>query len=138
MIIPLTVGASRENQTAKLLDQIGKLESNKAYNVEIKQYRRNRSSEQNRFLWGVVYRTIIDNTPGPKLDPDHLHEYWLGECFGWDVTDVLGWSKRAPMKRSSKLSTTEFIEFHEFIQRRCAETRGLYIPDPGEFTHEGF
>ena len=132
MIIQLTVGPSRTGQVKTLVEYLGNLPAAKAYTVEVKEYRRNRSSEQNRYLWGVVYRRIIDAMPAMKLDPDHLHEYWLGECFGWDVCDVIGLAKKVPMKRSSKLSTVEFIEFYEFIQRRCATTMGLHIPDPNQ------
>jgi len=134
MLIQLTVGPSRDRQKSALSQYLAALPELKSYTVEVKQYRRNRSSEQNRYLWGVVYRRIIDAMPGTKIDPDHLHEYWLGECFGWDVCDVIGWAKKVPMKRSSKLSTVEFIEFYEFIQRRCIETMGLYVPSPNEVT----
>ena len=129
-IIQLTVGPSRASQEATMRDFLSKLPASKAYTIDVKQYRRNRSTDQNRFLWGVVYRKIRDACEAPKPDADHLHEYWLGECFGWDVCDVLGWAKRVPMKRSSKLTTVEFQQYYQFIQRRCSETMGLYIPDP--------
>jgi hypothetical protein len=127
---PLTVGPSRPRQIEVLCEYIAKLPAGKAFTVEIKEYRRKRSTDQNRYLWGVVYSAIIDSCDDPKPSADALHEYWLGECFGWDVSDTLGWVQKKPMRRSSSLNTEEFGQFWVFIQRRCAETRGIVIPDP--------
>ena len=100
----------------------------KALRVEACEYRRRRSDDQNRALWGVAYKTLADATGN---DPDDLHEFFLGEFFGWDVIEVMGQKRRVPKRRSSKLTTTEFAEFYDFIQRRAAEN-GYYVPDPGE------
>lgn len=101
----------------------------KQVRVEVGQYRKRRSDEQNRALWGVAYRTLSEETGN---DLNDLHEYFLGEYFGWELIDVLGQQRRRPMRRSSKLSTAEFSDFYAFIQRRAAEF-GVYVPDPGEF-----
>lgn len=101
----------------------------KPVRVEVCQHRKRRSDEQNRALWGVAYRTLADETGN---DVNDLHEYFLGEHFGWEVIDVLGQQRRRPIRRSSKLSTAEFSDFYAFIQYRAAEM-GYYIPDPGEF-----
>lgn len=101
----------------------------KQIRVEVGQYRKRRSDEQNRALWGVAYRTLSEETGN---DLNDLHEYFLGEYFGWELIDVLGQQRRRPMRRSSKLNTMEFSDFYAFIQRRAAEF-GVYVPDPGEF-----
>lgn len=129
-VIQLNVGPSRAGQDKALRQYLDALPTSKAFVIDVKAFRRNRSNEQNRYLWGAVYRAIIDACDAPKPEADHLHEYWLGECFGWSVCDVMGWAKKVPMKRSSKLTTLEFQQFWQFIQRRCAETMGLHIPDP--------
>lgn len=100
----------------------------KRIRVEVGEYRRRRSDDQNRALWGVAYKTLADATGN---DPDDLHEFFLGEFFGWDVIEVMGQKRRVPKRRSSKLTTTEFAEFYDFIQRRAAEN-GYYVPSPGE------
>lgn len=46
------------------------------------------------------------------------------------MLDVMGQKRRAPKRRSHKLTTLEFTDFFAFIQRRSAETVGVYIPDP--------
>jgi hypothetical protein len=135
MKINLCVGPSRAQQQAVAVDFVSKLSTNQGWSIEIKRYKRQRSIEQNRYLWGVVYRRIIDSfahDDASKPTSENLHEYWLGECFGWHVEDTLGHVTKRAMKRSSALSTEEFQEFWQFIQRRCIETRGLYIPDPNE------
>jgi hypothetical protein len=99
----------------------------KKLRVEVSEYRKRRSDDQNRALWGVAYKTLHDATGN---DPEDLHEFFLGEFFGWEIRDVLGQKRKVPMRRSSKLSTVEFADFYAFIQRRSAETVGVFIPDP--------
>jgi hypothetical protein len=111
---------------------IDRLPDNHSFAIEIKRHTKKRSDDQNRYLWVVVYATLRRETGN---EPEHLHEYFLGEFFGWETVDVLGQQKRVPMRRSSKLSTMEFAEFVAFIQQRSAETAGVYIPDPDPF-HE--
>jgi hypothetical protein len=60
-----------------------------------------------------------------------LHEYFLGEHFGWETLEGFGRKRLRPLKRSSKLSTAEFAAFVDFIQRKAAEL-GIYIPDANE------
>lgn len=105
----------------------------KELRVEVCEYRKRRSDDQNKALWGLAYKILHDATGN---DPDDLHTFFLGEHFGWEVIDVMGQKRRVPIKRSSKLTTVEFAEFFEFIQRRSAETVGVYIPDPDPFWKE--
>jgi hypothetical protein len=95
--------------------------------VEICEYQKKRSDEQNRALWGVAYATLKDATGN---DPEDLHTYFCGEFTGWKVIDVMGQKKRVPNRTSSGMSTVEFAEFYAFIQQRSAETVGVFIPDP--------
>lgn len=100
----------------------------KPLRVTVEVAKRKRSDEQNRALWGVAYKALEDATGN---DPKELHNFFLGEHFGWEVIDVMGQKKRIPAKRSKRLSTVEFAEFYAFIQRRAAEC-GYYVPDPNE------
>ena len=98
------------------------------WGVTVGPYRRKRSDQQNRMLWGIAYKTLADATGN---DPDDLHEFFLGDHFGWEVRTVMGQQRRVPKRRSSGLTTGEFSDYYAFIQRRAAEV-GYYVPDPGE------
>lgn len=111
---------------ANAMQFLSMLPETKPWRITIAQHRETRSDLQNRALWGVAYRAIADAT---GHDPDDLHDFFLGEFFGWEVVEIFGQKKRIPKRRSSKLETTEFAEFFDFIQRRAAEG-GVYVPDP--------
>jgi hypothetical protein len=128
--IPPTDRAASINRLAQFLSECL---PGKQIRVEVGQYRKRRSDEQNRALWGVAYRILSEETGN---DVNDLHEFFLGEYHGWEIVDVLGQQRRRPVRRSSKLNTMEFSEFYAFIQRRAAELLGVYVPDPGEFDHQ--
>ena len=90
-----------------------------------------RSQEQNRYLWGVCYATILEfggETLGGWTNQD-LHEYFLGEHFGWETLEGFSRKRIKPVHRSSTLTKMEFVDFVAFIQRKAAEM-GIVIPDP--------
>ena len=60
---------------------------------------------------------------------EDVHEYFLGEHFGWETLDGLGRKRMKPLNRSSKLSKMEFVDYVAFIQQKAAEM-GIVIPDP--------
>jgi len=98
------------------------------WKVTVERYAKRRSDQQNRYLWGIAYKTLQDATGQPAED---WHEYMLGECFGWEVTELFGRKRSRPIRRSSTLTTLEFMDYVAFIQQRAAEN-GLYIPDPND------
>jgi hypothetical protein len=120
---------SRERQIERIAAFLSGLAAGKGWTVEVKELVRTRSGQQNRYLWGVAYPAILQHLPG--WTADDLHEYCLGECFGWEVIEGFGRKRMRPLKRSSKLSTTEFTDFVADIQMRMAE-RGIYVPDADE------
>mgnify|MGYP000231567615 CR=1 FL=1 len=126
---PFILSAGRQD-SALLLAVIDALPKAKAYRVEITETRRTRSLMQNAYLWGVVYPAFLSFLPG--WDADDLHEYFLGEHFGWEVVEGFGRKRMKPIKRSSKLNKMEFADFVDFIQRKGAEM-GVYVPDPNEY-----
>lgn len=96
----------------------------KAWRLEVDEYKPRRSDQQNRYLWGVVYSTIVKQFDGWRLDD--VHEYMLGEHFGWEE---LAEGYKRPVRRSSRLNKQEFSDYIAFIQQRASE-HGIYIPDP--------
>ena len=125
--------STRERVLERLTGFLRTLPTSKAWRVEVVEYRRRRSQEQNAYLWGVCYATIL-REGGEALGgwtADDLHEYFLGEWSGWEVLEGFGKKRQKPKRRSSKLSTTEFAEYVDFIHRQAAEL-GIYIPSPNE------
>lgn len=106
------------------------LSERETWKITIGRQVRTRSSMQNAYLWGVVYETILKHLPG--WNAEDVHEYFLGECFGWELLEGFGKKRIRPVKRSSKLSTMEFQDYIAFIQQKMAE-RGVYIADPNEW-----
>jgi hypothetical protein len=103
------------------------------YEITITQRSKRRSMSQNSFLWGVVYPYIIAGG-GEALagwTAEDLHEYFLGEIFGWEVLEGMGRKRMKPVKRSSRMTKTEFMDYLEQISQRCAEM-GIVIPEPEE------
>jgi hypothetical protein len=90
-----------------------------------------RSLEQNAYLWGVCYETILNQGGLKDLGwrNDDVHEYFLGEHFGWETLSGLGRKRVRPLHRSSTLSTVEFMDYVAFIQEKAAGM-GIVIPDP--------
>ena len=119
---------ARERILANARQFLAMLGKDRSWQVEVSEWRKTRSSEQNRYLWGVAYARLAEATGQPA---DDWHEYMLGEHYGWETVEMFGRRKLRPMRRSSKLTTVEFAAHVEFIRARAAEF-GIYIPDPTE------
>jgi hypothetical protein len=125
-----------ERSLARIVAFISALSKDKAWKVEIGEYKRTRSNDQNAYLW-TVYEHIL-KTCDEQLrgwTKEELHEFFLGTHFGWETVEGFGRKRVRPLRRSSRLSTVEFSEFVAAIQQFMAE-RGIYLPDPGEVTNE--
>lgn len=117
---------NRQRELEQLTAFLARLPSEKGWKIEVSQYVRKRSDEQNRYLWGVAYKILGDAIGCTTAE---VHEFMLGEHFGWEKLEILGRTKLRPMRRSAKLSTVEFAEYVDAIQRRAA-LHGILIPDP--------
>lgn len=126
----LPAGAPRERRIQVISQFLGGLDGGRGWLVEVRAWKRTRSSQQNRYLWGCVYPHIMKHLDG--WEAEDVHEYFLGEHFGWETLTGLGRRRLRPLRRSSKLTTVEFNDYVAFIQRKAAEL-GIYIPDPNEF-----
>lgn len=98
-----------------------------AYAVEVKEHKPRRSDAQNRALWGVIYPAITERLEGWTLAD--VHEWCLGECYGWETVEGLGRKRLRPLRRSAKMSKREFSDYIAWIQVKMAEF-GIVVPDP--------
>jgi hypothetical protein len=121
--------SSRDRVRTNAIRAIFALPEDKPFRIRIEPYTRNRSQQQNAYLWGVCYAMLHHAT---GQEPNDWHEYFLGEYFGWETASAGGKDWQRPARRSSKLTTKEFTDFVEFIRARASEN-GLVIPDPGMY-----
>lgn len=103
------------------------LDLKKPVEVTLKTHRRTRTQAQNRYLWGVCYKTLEEST---GQSADDWHEYFMGEVFGWEKAKLFDREIIRPVRRSSTLDTEQFSNYVAQVQRRAAEY-GIFIPDPG-------
>ena len=102
---------------------------NKPLAVTVELWKKPRTNQQNAYLWGVVYPAVIEGG-GEALagwTRDDLHDYFLGECFGWETLEGFGRKRLRPLRRSSTLNKQEFTDYLMFIEAKCAEM-GIQIP----------
>lgn len=127
--IILHPGVTRDAVLGRIQGFISALSPDKAWHICVKEWKGTRSQQQNRALWGLAYATILKEPVMAGWDAEDLHEYFLGEKYGWEVAELFGKKRQRPIRRSSKLNKQEFAEFFDFVQRKAAEF-GVFIPDP--------
>jgi len=124
-------GTHPEDIARAVLRMTQQLPTNKAWAVTVEEWKKPRTQQQNRFLWGVCYPAILEGG-GEALagwTRDDLHDYFLGECFGWETLEGFGRKRLRPLKRSSALNKQEFSDYLLFLEARCADM-GIVIPEP--------
>ena len=94
--------------------------------VTAEKQKRHRTSEQNRYYWGVVLKTIADFCGYFSADElESLHQE-LRRKF-------LPAAGRLELPVSTaKLSTVEMNDYIEKIRAWAARDLGVYVPDPNE------
>ena len=124
-------GTTPEQLATAAARMVQGLSPNKTWAIEVTEWKKPRTQQQNAFLWGVVYPAILEGG-GEMLGGwtrDDLHEYMLGQCFGEEEITGFGRSYTRPLKRSHKLNKQEFSDYLLFIETRCMEM-GIDIPAP--------
>lgn len=86
-----------------------------------------RNAEQNRFLWGVVYRDIAEQAwvDGRQYDKDTWHEYFarmFGVCEEITLPDGEIVTRR---KSTTQMTVGEFSDFLTKIQAYAADNLGV-------------
>ena len=91
----------------------------------IRPKRRQRSSSQNRYYFGVVVALIAEAC---GYEPDEMHEVLAMRFLRIEDCPLTGAPRR---QRTPRTNTAEFSTYVEQCRRFGAEL-GLYIPSPGE------
>lgn len=97
-----------------------------------------RSSAQNRYLWGVIYTTIkawYKETQGESISKEHLHAHTLSNVLESriEITEIFGEEVFiVKQKSTSQLTAEEFGDMVEKLKAFWAE-KGCVIPDSKQF-----
>ena len=115
-----------------LLDAKSKGVTNLVYTAP-KCYKPNRSSQQNAYLWGVVYKSILDHftlTGNYGYTSEDLHEFLKGRYLAHKgkVLDD-GDSVMVVGVKTSRLNKEEFTEYINNIKAWAMDKLGIEIPN---------
>ena len=97
-----------------------------------------RSNAQNAYYWGVVVPLVQEGVRdmGDKLTADQIHEMLKRECLKGELINKNTGQVVNFARSTTGITTTEFMDFIEDIQRFAAEFLGIEIPDPREILGE--
>ncbi len=128
-------GPERQGVTQRAHDFIDRLPADKSWVIEIKQYHKKRSLDQNAAIFGLAYKVIMEAT-GLEGDAERkqLHRDFCGDFFGW-VTGPMG--HRKPVRTTTTnergdrdvIDTATMARMYDFIQRTAAGF-GIDVPSP--------
>jgi len=103
--------------------------------VECSLYKPKRSNKQNNWYWGPCMATIIEDIKeqtGDKYTKEEIHDWNMAKVIKpkLETREMLGQTIVIyKTKSTAEMTTEEFIEFKDIIQRYWAE-RDIVIPDP--------
>lgn len=110
----------------------------KVLSVTVEEFKKERSSQQNRALFGHAYKTIAVATGlSGKRELEGLHEDFCKAFFGEKSVTVLGVTRTVPVRTTTKneegkddtINAALFSQFYADVERKAAEF-GIYIPSP--------
>ena len=128
-------GPERPQVMANAHAFLDRLPANKSWVVEVKEYRKVRSLDQNAATFGVAYRAIMEAT-GLEGDADRkqLHRDFCGDFFGW-TDGPMGHRKPVRTTTTNEAGERDVIDaetmsrMYGFIQRTAA-SYGIDVPNP--------
>lgn len=101
------------------------------FTIVLETLKKGRSNQQNRYMWGVVYERISEDTGYTK---DEVHAI-MGQMFlrNWIVIEGKNGPKEVEFVRSTtSLTTAEMEKYLSQIREWASIERGLWIPEPNE------
>jgi len=110
-------------------EYIQHIKSEPLLEVQIKEYKDNRTLEQNAYLWGVVYPAIREwhiEKHGIDYTCEEYHEHYKKRFIDSIVKEVFGDIQKIYTTKGSKKKFNSYIEK---LYQHYAE-QGLYIPSP--------
>lgn len=132
---------ARERALKVALQLLESLDEMVSWKVTIEPVKNVRSAAQNAYLWAVPNKLISDAT---GYEMEEVHEFLCGTHWGWKDKKVpktprnpdglesvpIRTTTRDANGKRSVLTTIEFSEYVDFVQRFAAKRLQLMIPDP--------
>ncbi len=112
-----------------MIAELQKLDIKRAQSVEIKQYRKNRSTSQNKLYW--LWLNVIADYTGD--DPDDVHIIMKKRLLGTIRRPVMGVLEEMP-NSTKKLTTEEFSSYLERLEQLCNLLQ-IVLPKPDDFRY---
>lgn len=109
---------------------IESLKNDIVWEVEIKQYKRNRSASQNSLYWQWI--TLIGHEIG--YDKDEMHTIFAEKYLPPVIVEYDGRTIQA-VRSTKGLKVKEFSEYLEAIDRFAAEL-GIMLPHPADLYYD--
>jgi len=101
--------------------------SGKRAEITVRPETKSRTNEQNRYLWGVVYKYISEEI---GYEPEQVHELMKFKFLKIEI--LVKGNPETVIRSTTDLSTEEFNQYVERIVRWAAEFLSVSIPEPNE------
>lgn len=101
------------------------------FTIILETFKKGRSNQQNRYMWGVVYERLSADLGNTK---DEVHAI-MGEKFlrQWIAIETKSGTEEVEFVRSTaSLTTVEMERYLRDIREWASIERGLWIPEPNE------
>jgi len=131
MITPIHLAEVEKNQIKyydylRYLDVVASLNDKKIEIIVRPRTKPQRSNRQNKYLHGVVYKLISEHT---GFEPEEVHElmkfkFLRAQLGKWETT-----------VSTKKLTTVQFSEYIEKINKFCIGEFGFQIPLPNSIDY---
>lgn len=122
--------------------QAAEIDGDEIMVVRIEPEEKKRTQRQNKYLWGVVYKYLVDNDPGYFCNEETerllkgrgiamdevVHEFCKAQFLPPLELSIGGGMKIT--KSTAKLNRQEFNDYVENIRRWAANELQVFIPDP--------
>lgn len=124
---------SKEKDKRRLFDLLKKLKPVK-YDFEIKQFRKKRSVQQNRYYWGVIIKLLCEHT---GFFPDEMHELLRRKFMPVTKTIRQTGEQVIVGKSTTENDTADQEIYHEMIRTWALTELDVLIPLPNEQVEAG-
>lgn len=107
------------------------------YRVKVAKFRRTRTLQQNRFLWGVVYPVIADGITeawGERLELEDVHDLCKQNFLSSPIVNKHdGTWKGNRYKSTARLTIDEFSDYVDKLTKFASESLSVVLPDSSEY-----